>query len=583
MFKRLQTASLSLAEVLSGTSEFNIPYFQRQYSWTIHNAESLLEDLIEASGALDPDAAQPDYFLGPVLLLDPSVDESGDLGSEMSSGGDRQRGIIDGQQRFLTLTTLAAVLRDLDANSESELVHMLDALVWHQVTGSKNDSADTANPRIDVNSSFSGFFQKYVQAKHACTKAADPTEENSVDKEILLGVRNRFWHELKDLEQGERDRLARYLCEKCHFLVASTDDQARAHLIFTRMNERGKSLESFDLLKSDVIGEVASSETEFVDQSWRDVQERLGEDFGALFSHLRVIHDTTRGPMLPAIRAIKYKVGGGVSFVRQELAPYAEVFQQIRLGQVDEGELPQRIRAYLVSLGRLNGEEWLPATLLALKPGLYSSEEAETLIRMIERYAYLLRMLMLAVNKRRRRFAAIAGAVRDGSALTDLDNTFPLSREENRTIIFNLRELYGRNQNNCKAVLMRLNDHFSEKSVVLTPSKYSVEHVLPRRIGANSEWREWHRDAEQRGVLTHSLGNLALVTGNQNAQLGNKEFGQKIEVLRKAEEQTGLQPITRDILQVSEWKSGEILAREARMLEAIEEVWQISSKVNKKN
>ncbi len=580
MFSRLQTASLNLSEILGGGATFEIPNFQRQYSWDMEHAIALLEDLLEASGALDREEAHPDYFLGSILLLDPAqgaegVEATTSNGARDILNGGLPKAIVDGQQRILTLTTLVSVLRDLNENPESELATSLNNLLWLIPNGS---ASSDGRPRLAVSSPLASFLQDFVLNKGACGELPPEPEEIAVDEASILEVRERFLHELKDLTQLQRDRLSDYLCKQCHFLVACTQDRARAHVIFKRMNERGKSLESYDLLKADIFGLVPMQEGSFVDVSWRQSQERLGPDFNNLFSHLRVIHGTSRGRALVAIRAIMNKVGGASTFVTKELAPYAEIYEQIRLGRSDQGELPENVRALLVSLGRLNGDEWMPATLLALKPGAYSPEEALEVVGSIERYAYLTRLQMLVVHRRKRRFADITQAVRDGTVLTAADDIFPLSREESRTIFFNLREIYARSQKSCKAVLMRLNDHAAGRTLATDPGHYSVEHVLPRRTKPSGQWRKAFPDAEERTVLTHSLGNLGLVTEKLNQKLGNREFSEKREILAAADERHELDPITRDILEPTTWNSDTIRAREARMLQALCEIWKISPK-----
>ena len=67
---------------------------------------------------------------------------------------------------------------------------------------------------------------------------------------------------------------------------------------------------------------------------------------------------------------------------------------------------------------------------------------------------------------------------------------------------------------------------------MLDPKDYSVEHVLPQRPGATSEWRRWFADAEEREICTESLGNLVAVTQKQNDRARNQEFSRKREIYR---------------------------------------------------
>jgi hypothetical protein len=109
---------------------------------------------------------------------------------------------------------------------------------------------------------------------------------------------------------------------------------------------------------------------------------------------------------------------------------------------------------------------------------------------------------------------------------------------------------------------------------LLQPSDYSIEHVLPLRPGAKSEWRRWFPDAEEREACTESLGNLVVVTKAQNEKARNKEFARKREIYRGFDDAPVL-PITRDAVEVGVWRAGEIRAREARLMELIRDTWNI--------
>ena len=109
MFAGLPTASLTVSELFSTPFHFSIPCYQRPYSWTIVEAGQLLEDVLTAAGVDSGVAAEPDYFLGAILLLDGA---GGDL-PKAREREPRQFEIVDGQQRLVTLAILAAVLRDL--------------------------------------------------------------------------------------------------------------------------------------------------------------------------------------------------------------------------------------------------------------------------------------------------------------------------------------------------------------------------------------------------------------------------------------------------------------------------------------
>jgi len=105
----LPTASLRVADLLSDPFLFSVPHYQRPYSWTDREAGQLLADILSASGVDNPDLAEPDYFLGAILLLSTAGETT-----LTTTGAPRVYDIIDGQQRLVTLTIIACGLRDLE-------------------------------------------------------------------------------------------------------------------------------------------------------------------------------------------------------------------------------------------------------------------------------------------------------------------------------------------------------------------------------------------------------------------------------------------------------------------------------------
>jgi uncharacterized protein with ParB-like and HNH nuclease domain len=90
-------------KIINGTSQFVIPVFQRDYSWTEGNCDQLWRDVI----AIASDPADRGHFLGSVVYV-----STGD-----SAAGFTRWLLIDGQQRLTTLTLLLTALRDHVADS----------------------------------------------------------------------------------------------------------------------------------------------------------------------------------------------------------------------------------------------------------------------------------------------------------------------------------------------------------------------------------------------------------------------------------------------------------------------------------
>jgi hypothetical protein len=186
-----------------------------------------------------------------------------------------------------------------------------------------------------------------------------------------------------------------------------------------------------------------------------------------------------------------------------------------------------------------------------------------------------LRVLCLGSGKRIRRLSDVVQLIRSRAPVAAATGPFALSRDEVRNIGYHLRSMYRRDAQVCKQLLLRLNDELARSTTVLDPKDYSVEHVLPQRPGATSEWRRWFADAEEREICTESLGNLVAVTQKQNDRARNQEFSRKREIYRGTDEDLPVLAITRDAVEASVWRVEEIRAREAKLLGLIREIWGV--------
>jgi len=193
----------------------------------------------------------------------------------------------------------------------------------------------------------------------------------------------------------------------------------------------------------------------------------------------------------------------------------------------------------------------------------------------LDRLAFGTRVLGIGGSKRARRFGAVVVAIRDGRDLNAPDSPLEFSRQELRTIQHNLRDLHARNASVAKQLLLRLADiKAREPQSQSLPDDMTVEHVLPRTLKANSPWRDWHPDPEDRELCTESLGNLVLVTKAQNDKAGNHDLTRKLDVYFNTRG-APVVAINEDLRGRTEWKADDIRAREAQMFQLIEVLWQL--------
>lgn len=562
---RLPVASLCLAELLADPHRLSVPAYQRPYSWTRREADQLLEDVLAAAGVESAVAAEPDYFLGTVLLLDA---EPADTPAE-GGGQLRLLDIVDGQQRLVTLTILASVLRDLVAEEDEALARMLDGLVASR--GSAGGTAD--GRRIALRGADDAFLNEYVQQPDACRRM--PAHDDlSIGQDRILEAREGFLARLADLTLDEARRLAHYLIEQCHVVVALSQDIDHAHRTFTVLNERGRPLARNDILKAELLRAVAPARQDALVARWEAATSGLGDQLEPLLSHIRTIYGETRSPILAGVRNIVVGAGGAEPFVDRVAAPLARAYRVVVEAATRDEVLTPSATRRLVALSRLTAGDWMPAAMLAVAEHEDDADGLQRLLAEIERLAYLLRLLCQGSGRRLTRFAGVLAAIRSGEALTAGASAFEVTRDEARQIAHNLKDLHRRNPAHCKLVLLRLAEEAGGETLRVDPALLSVEHVLPQRPRAGSEWRRWIPDPAEREAATNSLGNLVLIGTRANERARNRELARKQEIYRETTE-APLRALMREVLDCAEWDRASVLAREARLLALVERTWRI--------
>lgn len=574
MFLGLPTVSLPLVKLFDQPYLFTVPAYQRPYSWTVKEAGQLFEDLVGAAGIDDNEDAGPDYFLGTILLLDPEAD-----GSTPPTPGSPPRvyEVVDGQQRLVTISILASVLRDAEdaqpglRNGEPTVANQLHNMV--AVVPNDRDIA-TRVGRVQLRDAEQGFLENHVLARGA-RPMLPPDPQTGLAGAGIAAIQEFLISEVAKLASADRRKLGTYLMNWCHVVLIVSRDIDRAHRLFTVLNERGKPLERNDIIKAEVLRGMAPKSAAAALALWDEAHAATGGDFETFLGHLKLIHGLQRPPIIAAVRSLVRDLGSE-RFIEQELSPYTNAFNQVRTfpWRAESRDYPE-LSGALVSLNRLGKADWVPAAILAMAQFGKSSGTATSLVLEIERFANILRLLGYGAGKRQRRFASVVEAIRTRAGKDQLARAFEITREEQRTTAFHLKDLHRRNAAMCKLLLMRIEDDLAGVPLAVDPKLLTVEHVLPTRPAATSNWKTVFSDGEERADGMASLGNLALVTEKQNEKARNKDFAEKVAIYR--EPQPGVAPllINADVLSATDWLPANIREREARLLEVVARIWRI--------
>ncbi|MFS0730052.1 DUF262 domain-containing protein [Curtobacterium sp. 1P10AnD] len=327
-------ASTIRAGALFSENRFFVPDFQRKYSWK--KKEQVAEFWDDLQAAL----AEREYFLGLVILSKES--ESGTAGN--------QREVVDGQQRLVTLSVLANVLR-------LKALHLGRRLV---AEGLRSDFLFA----IDYQTEEQFARLKLTDASDSEDLEALFSAESVTDVQLREGSLIHAAHELflenlgADLASANNAALrvgqwADFISKQLSFAVFTHPDRGAAFRVYEVVNTRGKELTPGELIKSFVIGNSGSSR-DVTFERWNNIEGQLEAVGGLaqLTTFVRHVVTLRRGYVIPRELyqevTVAYSGQSGVSELLDSLETFLPVYMQMLDQTADVESSEVRARAFAI-------------------------------------------------------------------------------------------------------------------------------------------------------------------------------------------------------------------------------------------
>ena len=252
--KKIEGSPKSLKQLLHST-KYSIHYYQREYMWQRKHIEELIDDLtsefLDYYHEGDSRHMVKDYgiyFMGSIVLA-----------------GD-EKSIIDGQQRFSSLTLLLMYLNNrIKANGQTHA--SIEPMIYSEQFGEKSFNIDVEERAECMNAIFNGQPFDTTNAgesvKNLYGRYTDITyifPHDKIGDDILL-------------------HFCDWLAEKVFFIEIVATTEQDAHKIFVTMNDRGLSLTSTEMLKGYLLSEIKDDiKREKLNNIWKDKILHLKKD-----------------------------------------------------------------------------------------------------------------------------------------------------------------------------------------------------------------------------------------------------------------------------------------------------------------
>jgi alkylated DNA nucleotide flippase Atl1 len=552
----------TLQELLEGSKQYQVPLYQRTYSWKQDQLRRLWEDILKlAEDRVDAPGAT--HFIGS-LVLAPSPSNG--------PAGVQEFLVVDGQQRLTTLSILLCAIRDhLVKTEDPEHRERIDTqyLINKWKPGQQRlklvptqedrpaylaclDSTPQAGGSDPVGAAYR-FFQAQLVA------ADDPEDLSDIAR----------------IEDAVLSGLA---------LVSVAAQQGdNAHRIFESLNNTGLRLTQGDLLRNYLFMRLPTRREAAYQSLWMPLQSQLGSADLELLFWLDLVHRDPRVKQADTYTAQQARLDRLTTEpeIEAELARFARLGRLLKLILQPADEPDPQVRRRLERLNAWGTTTVYPLLLHLLDrrdQGTATSEQIAAAMLNVE--SFFVRRLLIG------RATANINRILLG-VVTEMNKELPVD-EAVRAYLSTGRKYYATDaelRSALRTIPFYLNGRVTQRFLVLRwleesygskePVAFAgltIEHALPQTL--TPDWRralgEDLQPDENLGQvhegLLHTLGNLTL-TG-YNSKLSNSSFALKRPQLAKS----GLS-MNQDIAELPRWGRREIYARADQLAERVISIW----------
>lgn len=512
---------------------YRIPRFQRPYSWDRTNIEDFWKDAVVEN--------EDQYFIGNFVVYDDKT----------------AMGVVDGQQRLTTITLLLCALRDVfEKEGFPKLAKGIHGLV------ERADIADQLYFVLQTQTSYP-YLQEHIQK---FGEGPETKIEAGPEELLLKQAFEYFDNNLNDVVKNvkaipslsadkKRARLQEELTKirdkvlglKLIYTALENDDDA--YIIFETLNTRGKDLTLSDLVKSHLVRllkptnkgvDIAKDKWDKIAQVFEDSQADLSISTFILHFWLSRYEYTTEKKLYKALKA-RIRKDSAKAFLN-DLVKECEIYRYIQEPSYRKWKKEElEIRDSLQAMNLFRIKQQLPMVLSVMQQfedGYIKAKHVRSILSAIENFHFA--------------FTAIASQRSSGGisfmyalAGRDLYNAKTLELKVKCVLDFQKNKLAPKRPQFAEFEPGFLELRYSTQ---MTKQKGLVKYVLTKIYQANSsglpidpeqatiEHLASENPANASGLPSEtmaSIGNLILVNQTLNNLLANKDFPEKVKILKE--------------------------------------------------
>lgn len=561
-----KTENNTYRKLIGNGLTYQIPRFQRDYSWTSEEWEDLWSDIL---GTIQ-EGGEPAHYMGYLVL---------------QSQDEKCFDVIDGQQRLTTLSLIVlAILKNLDRlvgegrNPEQNKQRLEQ--IRNTYIGYLDPVTLLTRSKLTLNRNNDRYFQTYlVPLGHLPVRGFRASEHGLRKAFEWFEKRVRDYAKKQDGDEGVvLASLVETMSDRLFFTVINVTDELNAYKVFETLNARGVRLSSTDLLKNYLFSVLHRqnehpNEMNVLEDRWESMVTRLGSES---FPDFLRSHWNSRNTFVRQSDLFKT--------IRNKVSDRAEVFELLRGMEEDmdtylaltnpeasHWDVTQRSYAKLLQMFRVRQ----PFPLVMAVNRALPKEQFIAVLRACVMIAFRYNVIgNLPTNEQERGYYAAAQKINQGGAgsatqvIESLREIYPGDEAFKATFAEKvIRTTDSRNNRIVRYILCEIERQHGGHDYDFESDTFNIEHVLPQN--PENGWDQF--SDEEVESMVYRIGNMTLLGKGSNKDIANATYAIKRPVL-----QASAFELTQKLAEENaDWTPARVEARQNYLAKVATSIWRI--------
>lgn len=553
----IDTSSMTYRQIMGNGIKYEIPKFQRDYTWETEQWDDLWQDILQLVSD-----EETEHYMGYLVL---------------QTTDNKNYQIIDGQQRLTTMSIIIlAVLKSLEDlvknDTEKESNQKRKETLHNSYIGTIDPVTLITNNKLKLNRNSDDYYRNYI----VLLKDLPIRNTNASQKHMRECFQWYYDRIKKKFRTGfELASFIDGIVDKLFFTVIKVSDQLNAFKVFETLNARGVQLSSSDLLKNylfSIVDETKPHENEIeeLEKLWSNVIGKLGilkfEDYLRYFWNSS--HKTVGKKNL-------FKT------IKNEIKTKEQTFNLLR-------DLIDTVDLY-IALSEPNDDFWnefkeVKDSLSELK--MFQIKQTNSLLisafKNLEKNQFL-KLLKASViisfryniigglnpNEQEEVYNSLALKINKEKTFSTKDLEKIYVNDENFVSDFSTKQFKNttRNHRIVKYIYSKIEFYKHHNEISWDSDLYTIEHILPE--SADENWGKFSDEEINRSV--YRMGNLTLLEKKINREAGILPFNEKVTLFNQSNCK-----LTKVISEHYEsWNEDKISARQKQLAREAKSIWRL--------